>query len=178
MHHPVLDAAGETVTTAITNLDIHDLSRSARTYDATDTFIVHPVEAQRVLAQRICDHWRDGSSGRRIPDRKEALSRTRIVTSLEEAVMQLGGPDVVSVWVTAARTVVPSTSFPDAQKLLTQEGGPVLIVFGTGWGLSRQVLEAANVCLEPIHGRVGSGYNHLSVRAAAAIILDRLLGVQ
>ena len=49
VHHPVLDAKGDTVTTAITNLDVHDLARSARTYGCSDYFIVHPITAQRDL---------------------------------------------------------------------------------------------------------------------------------
>ena len=31
VHHPVLDKGGAIVTTALTNLDVHDLARSART---------------------------------------------------------------------------------------------------------------------------------------------------
>ncbi len=51
---------------------------------------------------------------------------------------------------------------------------PLLMLFGTGWGLSKEVLEMANHRLAPIRGV--SDYNHLSVRSAVAIILDRLLG--
>jgi hypothetical protein len=50
-----------------------------------------------------------------------------------------------------------------------------LLLFGTGWGLADEVLEAADALLPPLAGP--SGYNHLSVRAAAAIVLDRLLQV-
>ena len=51
---------------------------------------------------------------------------------------------------------------------------PLLMLFGTGWGLSKEVLDIADHRLAPIQG--ASAYNHLSVRSAAAIILDRLLG--
>jgi hypothetical protein len=40
--------------------------------------------------------------------------------------------------------------------------------------LADGLLESADLLLEPI--AAASDYNHLSVRAAAAIILDRLLG--
>lgn len=54
------------------------------------------------------------------------------------------------------------------------EGRKVLILLGTAWGLAPQVIEEAACTLPPI---IGCGdYNHLSVRSAAAIILDRLLG--
>ena len=70
VHHPVLDGQGAIVTTAVTNLDVHDLSRSARSYGCSDYFIAHPIAAQRELVERIRQHWTDGSSGRRIPDRR------------------------------------------------------------------------------------------------------------
>ena len=82
VHHPVLDRAGATVTTAITNLDLHDMARSARTYGVDDLYVVHPIEAQRVLAERIKSHWVDGSGKKRIPDRAVAMEVLRIVPSL------------------------------------------------------------------------------------------------
>jgi hypothetical protein len=176
VHHPVLDGKGEIVTTAITNLDIHDLARSARTYGATDYFIVHPITVQRELVNRVCEHWRDGSSGRRIPDRKLALALVRAVASLEEALGALGGRDAVEVWVTGARNLGPPLVFRDARRQLEGEGKPVLVVFGTGWGLSSDVVARADAILEPIRAGDDTGYNHLSVRAACAIVLDRLCG--
>jgi hypothetical protein len=56
------------------------------------------------------------------------------------------------------------------------EPGPWLIMLGTGWGLGPDLLSAAHRRLQPIHG--ADSYNHLSVRAAAAVILDRLLGTR
>jgi hypothetical protein len=53
-------------------------------------------------------------------------------------------------------------------------GEPCLLIFGTAWGLSPALLETADFVLAPIEGP--TDYNHLSVRSAAAIILDRLLG--
>jgi len=178
VHHPVLDGKGAVVTTAVTNLDVHDLARSARTYGASDYFLVHPIEAQRSLVHRIREHWTDGSSARRIPDRREALGLLRVVETLDEAVAALGGRDRVEVWVTAARALGPSLSFAEARERLGHdEGRAVLIVFGTGWGLAPPVLEGADALLEPIRGGRGY-YNHLSVRSACAIALDRLLGAR
>jgi hypothetical protein len=176
VHHPVLDGKGQVVTTAITNLDIHDLARSARTYGASDYFIVHPITAQRDLVTRICEHWRDGSSGRRIPDRKLALALVRTVPSLEEACAALGGRSEILLWVTGARDLGPPLGLREARASLDGDGKPVLVVFGTGWGLSGDVVAAADAILEPIHAEGATGYNHLSVRAACAIVLDRLRG--
>ena len=176
VHHPVLDGQGAIVTTAVTNLDVHDLSRSARTYGCSDYFVAHPVTAQRDLVERIREHWTDGSSGKRIPDRREALTVLRIVGSLDQAIDVLGGRAAVEVWVTAARHVGTTVvSFPDARARLAGEGRPVLLVFGTGWGLAPAVIDGADALLEPIRAARGD-YNHLSVRSACAIALDRLLG--
>ncbi|HTQ48077.1 MAG TPA: RNA methyltransferase, partial [Polyangiaceae bacterium] len=60
LHYPVLDGQGAIVTTAVTNLDVHDLSRSARTYGCSDYFVVHPITAQRELVDRIRTHWTEG----------------------------------------------------------------------------------------------------------------------
>jgi hypothetical protein len=176
VHHPVLDAKALVVTTAITNLDVHDLARSARTYGASDYFIVHPILAQRDLVTRICEHWRDGSSGKRIPDRKLALELVRPVASLEDALAALGGRAEVEVWATAARDLATPLRLAEARARLEQEGKPVLLVFGTGWGLAPEVIAGADALLEPIRAAAATGYNHLSVRAACAIVLDRLLG--
>jgi hypothetical protein len=181
VHYPVLDAQGAIVTTAVTNLDVHDLARSARTYGCSDYFVVHPIAAQRELVERIRSHWTEGSSGKRIPDRKEALTVLRIVDSLEMAVDELArsagttGRAQVEVWVTAARSVGSALEFGRARARLDQEGKPVLLVFGTGWGLAPSVIAGADALLEPIRAARGA-YNHLSVRAACAIALDRLLG--
>jgi hypothetical protein len=177
VHYPIVDAQKNVVTTAITNLDIHDISRSARTYGCTDYFLIHPIEAQQELLGRILGHWREGSSGRRIPARKEALSLARGVRSLADMFDALGGRDAVEVWVTSASPLLRAMTFPEAKARLDGEGKPVVIVFGTGWGLAPSVIENADAALVPIRGE-GSTFNHLSVRAACAITLDRLRGAQ
>jgi hypothetical protein len=177
VHHPVLDRDGGTVTTAITNLDLHDMARSARTYGVSDLFVVHPIEAQRLLAERIREHWVSGSGKRRIPDRAAALDVLRVVPSLDDAYAAMGGRDAIEIWTTAAQARGPSvTSYADARARVDRSDRPVLVLFGTGWGLSRDLVEAADVRLEPIRARLETGYNHLSVRAACAITLDRLFG--
>lgn len=171
VHHPVLDKGGGVVTTALTNLDVHDLARSARTYGCSDYFVVHPIPAQRELATRIVEHWTEGSSAKRIPDRKDALAVVRPVETLAAAIASLG--EKVEVWVTAARSIGAPITFAAARARLEQEGPPVLLVFGTGWGLAPSITDAADAVIEPIRG--AGEWNHLSVRAACAIALDRLL---
>lgn len=172
VHRPVLDKEGQIVTTALTNIDVHDLARSARTYGCTDYFIVHPVEIQRELTRRIVEHWTDGSSAKRIPTRKDALSIVRAVATLDDAAAALGAD--VEIWVTAARVIEgkQAVSFQAARAKLQGPGGPVLLVFGTGWGLAPEIIDRAHDVLEPIRG--AGAWNHLSVRSACAIALDRL----
>ncbi len=182
VHHPVLDGQGAVVTTAVTNLDVHDLARSARTYGCSDYFVAHPIAAQRELVTRIREHWTSGSSGKRIPDRREALGVLRIVESLDAAVEALGGRSAVEIWATAARELGPTLSFAEARTRVEGEvregdGRAVLLVFGTGWGLAPIVIAEADALLEPIRAVV-DGYNHLSVRSACAIALDRLRGAR
>ena len=176
VHYPVLDREGALVTTAITNLDVHDLARSARTYGVTDYFIVHPIEVQRELVRRICQHWAEGSSGRRIPDRKLALALVRTAASLEDVYATMGGRGSIEVWVTAARKIGSPIALTEARARLAGTGKPVLILFGTGWGLAPAPIDGADDSLASIRAEAETGFNHLSVRAACAITLDRLLG--
>jgi hypothetical protein len=179
VHYPVLDRSGVTVTTAITNLDLHDMARSAKTYGATDLFVVHPIAAQRLLAERIRDHWVVGTGRKRIPDRGAALELLRIVSSLEDAFASVGGAarrSGVDFWTTAASGHGTLEAYATARARLMEAGRPVVIAFGTGWGLARELVADADVRLEPIRAQADTAYNHLSVRAACAITLDRLLG--
>ncbi len=174
IHYPVLGRNGEALTTTLTNLDMHDMSRVARSYGLDAMFIVHPLSSQRMLGERILGHWVEGAGGKRIPDRKEALGVVRIVSHLEDAREALG--DDTELWTTAAQAQGDVTTYSDARRILAEVGPPVILCFGTGWGLTPDVLSRATMRLEPIAGARESGFNHLSVRAACAITVDRLLG--
>ena len=178
LHHPVLDKNGRIVTSAVTNIDIHDLARSARTYGVRRFFVVTPVEALRALARRIIEHWETGFGSTYNTTRKEALSIVRLAPDLDGAILDIEKetgqrPRLV---VTSARPLTDTVSFEAYRRSLAQAAEPQLLILGTGWGLAPEVLDRADVRLAPIEG-VGS-YNHLSVRAAGAIILDRLLGAR
>jgi hypothetical protein len=173
VHHPVLDRQGEIVTTAVTNLDLHDISRSAYTFGVSPFFVVHPVQAQRELCNRVKTHWVDGSGARRIPDRRPPMSKLRIVDHLDQALLELGSD--VEIWSTSAQGHDRCLPHERARELLRGAGAPVLILFGTGWGLAREVMNRSHQVLAPIASPRADGYNHLSVRAAAAITFDRLL---
>ena len=175
IHHPILDRERQVVTGAITNLDLHDIARSAHTYGLAAYYVAHPIAAQRELANRVRDHWLNGSGSRRIPDRVPPMRGLCVVSSLQEALEQSG--EGTELWVTSARESGKGISHDAARELLASEGPPILIAFGTGWGLADEVMERADRYLAPIRSPRADGFNHLSVRAAAAIIFDRLLGL-
>jgi hypothetical protein len=178
VHHPVCDRAGKTVTTSVTNLDIHDIARAARTYGVRQYFLVTPIEAQRMLVERIVSHWKTGASAERIPERGQALSLVSVVSTVQDAKdaieSALGQPPFVVA--TAARALGrPTLPFAEARARIegAEPDRPWLLLFGTGWGLAGEVLDGVDALLPPLSGP--SDYNHLSVRAAAAIVMDRLL---
>ena len=176
VHHPVVNKTGDIVATAVTNLDIHDNARSARTYGVASYHIVTPLDAQVELVSRILGHWRDGFGARRVPNRVDAMNLVRVSRTLEDAIAvieQAAGRRPVVV-ATAARRLEGSQRYADLRARMQKEPGPYLIVFGTGYGLAPSIIGAADVLLEPIG--TPEDWNHLSVRAATAITLDRLLG--
>ena len=176
LHHPVYDRQRQTVTTSITNLDLHDIARSARTYGLAGYYVITPLESQQQLAQQIVEHWHSGHGSRYHQDRAEALALIRIAESLEQTVAELTEKHDANPYIIATTAV----SRPDQQSLEAlaeaSTDRPILLLFGTGWGLAESVLQRANACLAPISGP--TSYRHLSVRAAAAIFLDRLFGLR
>ncbi len=178
LHYPVVDKNGKTVATAVTNIDIHDLARSSRTYGLEGFFVATPIEALRALAHRIIDHWDTGFGATYNPNRKDALSIVRMAPDLDGVILDIekeAGEKPVVV-VTSARRSPNSVGFEEYRAGLARVDRPQLLVLGTGWGLAPEVMERADLRLDPIEG--AGEYNHLSVRAAGAIILDRLLGAR
>jgi hypothetical protein len=174
VHHPVYDKNGTVVTTAVTNLDVHDLARLAKVYGVRAVYIVTPVRMMRRLTARIIEHWEHGSGGAYNPTRKEALALVRLSDDLETTICEVERdagalPHVVA---TSARPGGTRVTFPGLRARMATDPTPYLILLGTGWGLTEDAVARADLFLEPIGG-VGD-YNHLSVRTAAAVILDRL----
>ncbi len=174
-HHPVLNRRGEVVTTSVTSLDIHDIARSARTYGADPYYLVSPIAAQREMVERVASRWVEGVEAGH--PRGEAIGRIRVTASIPEAIEAFAGEIGGRPWcvATGANLRENLTTFPALRQGIRSRAWPgVLLVFGTGWGLTRPVTDGADARLEPIPGL--QGFNHLSVRSAVAIMLDRLLG--
>lgn len=176
VHHPVYDKNRSIVATAVTNLDLHDIARAARTFGLHRYYVVTPLEDQKKLASRIVEHWQTGFGSSYNPKRKEALDLVRITGRLEDVVQDLEKESgrKVKIVATGAKGNSVNIAFDEMRKLLEDATQPYLLLFGTGWGLTDELLHCADYVLEPIRG--AGTYNHLSVRSAAAIIMYRLLG--
>jgi hypothetical protein len=178
LHHPVYNKHREVVTTALTNLDLHDIARSSRTFGLDRFYIVTPSVEQRTLALRIAGHWQEGWGADYNPDRKEALGIVRVCATLKSTIVdfQTGFSKPVQTVITGAAQRPDSIDCSLLRQQLDQSDSPYLLLLGTGWGLTDECFQDADLLLSPI---AGSGtYNHLSVRSAAAIMLDRLRGTR
>ncbi|MBU0483165.1 MAG: RNA methyltransferase [Proteobacteria bacterium] len=175
VHYPVSNKNSETIGSAVTNLDLHDIARAGRTYGINRFYVVTPYQDQQNLVREIVDHWLTGYGARYNPKRKEALEIIRICADLESLYEQL-----VVKWQTRPTVIATSARAGDNQvsyDLVRQRikaGERFLLLFGTGWGLTPEVMAGVDRVLPPIYG--GGDYNHLSVRSAASVVLDRLMG--
>lgn len=168
VHHPVLNRHGEEIASVIDEFDVFDGGRLALTYAIPTLYVVNPVPAQREKAERIIAHAksdaRDAARGR--------MDALLWCASLEEAIADASRPEPPWVVATSAVRREPSASFAQVRERV-QSGGDVLLVIGKAWGLAPSVLARCDAQLHPIDA--GSGFNHLSVRSAMAILLDRLM---
>jgi len=176
IHFPVYNKNYDRIASAITTLDIHDLARLAKTYGVKRLFIVTPLNDQQNLTRRILGHWIEGYGGQYNRHRKEALELVCVVPDLERAVeeiREIEGKTPLIVATDASNQKDRSMSYEKARGII-QEDKTVILLFGTAWGLHEEVMKKTDNILDPVAGK--TGYNHLSVRTAAAIILDRLAG--
>lgn len=172
LHHPVCNRLGEEITSSVDHFDVMDGSRLALTYGVHRLYVVNHVPAQQALVQRLIRHGSD------VAGRDEArgeFARTHwapdLATVIDELTRELGrAPTTVA---TSARPSPGAIAFADARARLRADE-PLLLLLGKAWGLAPRVLEGADLRLQPIEG--GTGFNHLSVRSAMAILVDRLLG--
>lgn len=177
IHYPVYNKNKEVTATAIFNYDIHDISRISKTYNVRKYFIVQPIQKQLELGKKILYHWIFDWGSTYNPRRKEALVNVAIKESFDSVVLDIESEfgEKPKTIVTDAKTFPNSIGYKELrEKIYGDPKTPYLLLFGTGWGLTEDFVSAADYILEPIYGE--GKYNHLSVRSAAAIILDRLCG--
>ncbi len=176
LHYPVYDRNHNVVTTSVTNIDVHDIARSCRTYHAHAFFVVTPVDALRGLVRKILRHWQDGPGSSYNDNRRQAMELVRLERDLEGVLIEIEREtgELPTLVATSARPMPRQTAWKQAARQLADDSRPWLLLLGTGWGMTDELVERCDLRLPPVNGP--GDYNHLSVRAAAAVILDRLRG--
>jgi len=173
IHYPVYDKRGDIVATSITNLEIHDMARTCMTFGIDLCYIVSPLAKQREIAEKLVHHWIHGYGATYNPARGEALRKVRIKADIDEMIADFS--------VGRRPFIVGTSSRAREGRMMTcnELGGlvgkgpqPALVLFGTGWGLTDEAVDRCDKMLEPIDG--AGDYNHLSLRVALGIILDRI----
>ncbi len=178
LHYPVYNKKKQVVSTSLTNLDLHDIARASATFGVSGYYIVQPMEGQRQMMQELIDHWQQGFGAIYNPDRMQALSLVHLMPYLEDVLTHLKEENRQTLKIIATSACyeqgMEAISYREMRKVMEDTGGNYLLLLGTGWGLAKEIIRDADFCLRPIYGK--GDYNHLSVRSAASIILDRLLG--
>ena len=174
LHFPMRSREDQIVATALTSINVPDIARSACTYGVSRYYVVTPLASQRRIAERLREFWLEEEG---LSNRREAVSLVAVREELEECYGEVthaeGQPPLL--WGTSARSnpSYPHLEWDEARVVLSGTKRPVLLLFGTGNGMAEELLAACDALLPPVRRR---GYNYLSVRAAVAIILDRLKG--
>ncbi len=177
IHYPAKNKEGRWVCTSFTTLDFHDIARPARTYELQAYYIVQPLEAQQFIIKEQLKYWTEGFGSTFNPKRSMAGNIVRVVSSITEMLEDIKKekgkyPKLIS---TSAKRYSQTVSYKDMRNILVNKDDVFLILLGTGWGMPEELVTSCDYILEPI---LGPGtYNHLSVRNAAAIILDRLFSI-
>jgi tRNA (guanine37-N1)-methyltransferase len=179
VHHPVVDRTGKVITTALTNFDVHDIARSSATYGLAAYYVVTPVTSQREKAAHIAALWQEEGG----EHRADALARVHPAASIDDVLAEVAARhgQAPLVAATSARPdVFAGARHVDSASLVGelrgQPGRPLVLLFGTGWGLADKLIPQVERVLAPIDGR--PRWNHLSVRSAVAITLDRMFGLR
>ena len=173
VHYPVLDKEKKTVAVSLTNLDIHDIARCSCSYGLGGAYIVTPIADQKLLAAEIFEHWTKGAGSKSNPHRAEAFDKVQTADTVEDAIADITRKTGQTPCLIATSARGPGNiSYKGVRNKL--EDTPVLLLLGTGQGLAPAVTDKCQAILPPL--RYLDNYNHLSVRMAGAIMIDRILG--
>lgn len=177
VHYPVAGRDGSEMVSSITTLDAHDFARMGKTYGAQRAYMVTPVEDQKRLVARIISHWKDDESLKRLDGRKSlAVEILRTADSIDEMIDDAKSRSKRVKLLATSATKLPGSVTPAEWRAIAagDEGDEWLVLFGTAYGLGKSLVERSDRVLTPIDGP--GEFNHLPVRGASAIILDRLFG--
>lgn len=178
MHNDIRFKDGRVGATSVTSLDMHDIARSSRTYGFAGYSVVTELQDQQRIIQTILDFWSEHNPGAAYNrNRHEAIKYLTIQNDLESVIENIEkkeGKKPLIIGTSARHNDIKNQiTFHDQEKVWAHDR-PVLILLGTGSGMSDSLLEKCDYMFVPLEGL--SNFNHLSVRSAAAIIFDRWLG--
>ena len=128
------------------------------------------------ITRFLLKHWQYGFGARYNPDRHRALSSIRLSESISAVINDITehcgkSPKIIATSAKPSRTM---WGYAEMRREISAGNTPYLLLFGTGWGLTDDTMMSADYVLRPVYG--ADDYNHLSVRSAVSIILDRLFG--
>jgi len=180
MHGDVVLKDNQSGTTSVTSLDIHDIARSCATYGIKNYFICTPLEDQKKIVKTLLDFWQTGFGVEYNVHRHVAVNKVKLsndVNAVVEEIKKIEGKEPIIIATSAKKDQFNQSKYItyNDQDKVWQHDAPVLFLFGTGHGISKHILDRCDYILEPIYGF--SDFNHLSVRSATAVILDRWLGI-
>ena len=176
VHYPIYNKRMDVIASAVTNYDIHDIARTCRTYDVRRYFIIHPNPTQQGIVRKILSYWQEGYGRAYNPDRADALARVCLLPDIAAAAAKVREDTGLDPYIvtTDARVYPNTVSYAYLRRRLKEDPRPMLLLFGTGFGIEAETMKKFDYILEPVYG--ACDYNHLCVRSAAAIIIDRLAG--
>lgn len=175
LHYPIYNKNGRIITTTVKNLNIHDISRAGKTYNLSGYYVINHLQSQKELINRMRAYWTGGYGANYNRNRHEAFSILRLADSLNDVLAEIKNetgkePKIIA---TDAGEFPNSVTFSEMRNIIFSANHPFVVLLGTGWGLTEETINDCDYILKPIYGR--GDFNHLSVRSAASIIMDRLL---
>ncbi|MCX5814040.1 MAG: RNA methyltransferase [Proteobacteria bacterium] len=169
------DKNRDIIATSVTNLELHDIARSCMTFGIELCYIVTPLTRQREISEKLIHHWEHGYGATYNPKRSAALKRVRIISDFNEMLEEVkinGAPIIIGT--SSHERAHKAIGYRELRAWTEREERPFLMLFGTGWGLTDETTDLCEKMLIPIKG--AGEYNHLSLRVALGIILDRIFG--
>ena len=139
VHFPVYNKFYDIVTTSITNLDIHDISRSCLTYGIRRFFVINPLPSQKEILTWIRKFWKSEIAEFYNPHRVKALSILEYAKSVENAIEFINNQEKTSplLVTTTATKMEAQIGFEEFSNLNIEQ--PVFLLFGTGNGLTKEL---------------------------------------
>jgi hypothetical protein len=138
-------------------------------------YIVTPLPRQRQITEQLIHHWRQGYGAKYNPLRSEALKKVAIRNGMDDVLAEIrrdGEPIIIGT--SSLERSQKAIGYGELHQWIRREERPFLLLFGTGWGLTEETVGLCEKMLMPIKG--AGEYNHLSLRVALGIILDRIFG--